>query len=53
MAEAAATMGALLRDAEAQHRKSCDTDMRGCGALNSVNHFLQAAPRVFTLQVRG
>ena len=51
VAEGAASMGALLRDAEAQHRKSCDTDMSGCGVLNSVNHFLQAAPRVFTLQV--
>ncbi|PRW57724.1 ubiquitin carboxyl-terminal hydrolase [Chlorella sorokiniana] len=49
--DGAASMGALLRDAEAQHRKSCDTDMSGCGALNSVNHFLQGAPRVFTLQV--
>ena len=43
--------GALLREAEAQQRKSCDTDVGGCGALNSVNHFLQHAPRVFTLQV--
>ena len=43
--------GSLLREAEAQHRKSCDTDVGGCGALNSVNHFLQHAPRVFTLQV--
>ncbi|PRW57916.1 ubiquitin carboxyl-terminal hydrolase [Chlorella sorokiniana] len=51
VADGAASMGALLRDAEAQHRKSCDTDMSGCGALNSVNHFLQGAPRVFTLQV--
>lgn len=45
-------MGILLRDIEAQHRKTCDTDMSGCGELNSVNHFLQAAPCVFTLQVR-
>jgi len=43
--------GALLREAEVQLRKSCDTDVGGCGALNSVNHFLQHAPRVFTLQV--
>jgi hypothetical protein len=43
--------GALLREAEAQQQKSCDTDVAGCGSLNSVNHFLQRAPRVFTLQL--
>ena len=25
--------------------------MAGCGTLNPVNHFLQSAPRVFTLQL--
>ena len=43
--------GRLLRELEAQHPKSCDTDMAGCGALNPVNHFLESAPRVFTLQL--
>ena len=35
-----------------QEMKSCDTDLGGCGLPNRVNHFLQAAPRVFTLHVR-
>ena len=48
-----ASLGALLREAEAQQRKSCDTDVGGCGAFNGVNHLLERAPRVFTLQVQG
>ncbi|KAI3434593.1 hypothetical protein D9Q98_002662 [Chlorella vulgaris] len=45
------SMGTLLREAEAQIMKSCDTDLLGCGTSNPVNHFLDRAPRVFTLQV--
>ena len=48
-----ASLGALLREAEAQQRKSCDTDVGGCGQPNPVTHMLQRAPRVFTLQVQG
>lgn len=33
--------------------KSCDVDLAGCGRRNGVNHFLQRAPRVFTLNVSG
>ncbi|KAL4433796.1 hypothetical protein ABPG75_000237 [Micractinium tetrahymenae] len=43
--------GQLLREAEAQHHKSCDKDMGGCGRPCPVNHFLLRAPRVFTLQL--
>lgn len=35
-----------------QEMKSCDVDLAGCGRPNGVNHFLQRAPRVFTLNVR-
>ena len=45
------TTGALLCEAEAQHRKSCDTDLGGCDASCPVSHFLVSAPRVFTLQL--
>ncbi|EFN57334.1 hypothetical protein CHLNCDRAFT_21625 [Chlorella variabilis] len=47
-----ASMGNLLRCAEAQQQKSCDEDLGGCGSPNPVNHFLEGTPpRVFTLQV--
>ena len=45
------SLGALLAEDAAQHLKSCDTDVRGCGQANPVTHVLQAVPRVFTLQV--
>ena len=51
LSDGRASMGGLLREAEAQHCKSCDTDVGGCGAPNPVNHFLDRAPRVFTLQL--
>ncbi|KAL4450739.1 hypothetical protein ABPG77_001095 [Micractinium sp. CCAP 211/92] len=50
-ASPSSTTGCLLRELEAQHSKSCDEDMGGCGMPNSVNHFLERAPRVFTLQL--
>ena len=53
IAEPAARMGALLRAIEQAQLKSCDTDARGCGALNRVRHELVGdPPRVFTVQVR-
>ncbi|PRW39333.1 uridylate kinase [Chlorella sorokiniana] len=45
------SLGELLAEDAAQHLKSCDTDVGGCGQPNPVTHVLQAAPRVFTLQV--
>ena len=45
------SLGEMLADDAAQHPKSCDTDMGGCGKPSPVTHVLQAAPRVFTLQV--
>ncbi len=45
------SLGALLAEDAAQHLKSCDTDVRGCGQPNPVTHELQEVPRVFTLQV--
>jgi hypothetical protein len=45
------SLGELLAEDAAQHLKSCDTDVGGCGQPNPVTHALQAAPRVFTLQV--
>lgn len=50
-ASPSSSTGCLLRELEAQHSKSCDQDMGGCGMPNSVNHFLERAPRVFTLQL--
>jgi len=49
--DSSVSMGGLLRDAEAQHLKSCDEDLGGCNTPNPVNHFLDRAPRVFTLQL--
>ncbi|KAL4450742.1 hypothetical protein ABPG77_001098 [Micractinium sp. CCAP 211/92] len=43
--------GRLLREAEAQHQKTCDKDVGGCGRPCPVNYLLQHAPRVFTLQL--
>jgi hypothetical protein len=46
-----ASLGRLLRLIEQQARKTCDSDVGGCGAWNPVSHFLDRAPRVFTLQL--
>jgi hypothetical protein len=52
VAEPGSSLGAVLREIEAQAPKTCDTDAGGCGHRNRVNRFLQAPPpRVFTLQL--
>ena len=41
-----------MQEIEAQDMKSCDTDVGGCGQLNSIQHLLEGAPpNVFTVQL--
>ncbi|KAL4450740.1 hypothetical protein ABPG77_001096 [Micractinium sp. CCAP 211/92] len=44
-------LGARLRAAEEQVHKSCDTDHGGCNRSVPVVTWLEAAPRVFSLQI--
>ena len=45
-------LAGLLHMIEQQHRKSCDTDVGGCGAANAIAHALRGQPpRVFSLQL--
>ena len=46
------SLGAILHGVEAQLRKSCDTDVGGCGVLNEIELSLtRAPPAVFTVQL--